>query len=227
MALQNVELYCLNCGNPIPPELLKSNIIKTLCEENLQLRKQLDRNRKYLKIVTIIGLLSVLILLAGLSFQIHQSQINQFRFYYASKCERRQGVADLESYLARWKWTEGAYLYDKFDCSEMAAYLEWRLENEGYHTIIVVGDCPWNPAVKHVWLLVETGEGEFTPVEPTSYTLVKKSNPYFNRYFNYEKSFETIFEALNHNYIEFNWWEPEEKYNWREKPAIYSSADSS
>ena len=43
------------------------------------------------------------------------------------------------------------------------------------------------------------------PVEPTSYRLVKKGDPYFNRYFNYDESFETMFEALNHNYMEFDW----------------------
>ena len=94
----------------------------------------------------------------------------EFYFYYV-KPQQRYGIDDLEEYLHRWQWTEGAYVANKFDCSEMSAYLERKLENEGYHTIIVVGNTPGGNG-RHSWLLVETGVGEYMPVEPTTFSIV-------------------------------------------------------
>ncbi len=130
----------------------------------------------------------------------------KFFFYYCSLSSQRYGVYDLADYLERWEWTEGAYTKDVFDCSEMAAYLEWRLENEGYHTIIVTGRAPFGGG-KHAWLLVETSPNRWMPVEPTTYSIVWWDNPYFDNYFVYEHEFESIFEAINVFPDEFDWWE--------------------
>lgn len=130
---------------------------------------------------------------------------NKFMFYYASLAKQRYGIKDLEEYLDRWEWSEGTYVKDVFDCSEMSAYIEWRLENEGYHTYIVCGEAPWG-GEGHVWLLVETSPGHYMPVEATTYSLVKWDNPYFNNYFEYDLIFEDIQEALDYNYQEFDWW---------------------
>lgn len=132
---------------------------------------------------------------------------NKFMFYYASLAKQRYGVDDLKEYLDRWEWIEGAYTMGVFDCSEMSAYLEWRLENEGYHTVIAVGEAPWGNGY-HAWLLVEVEPEGYMPVEATTYDLVKWDDPYFDNYFVYEQIFETIHDALEYNYEEFDWWEP-------------------
>jgi hypothetical protein len=87
----------------------------------------------------------------------------------------------------------------------MSAYLEHKLENEGYHTILVAGDSPFGD-VKHAWLLVEVVAGQYMPVEATAYGIVYWNSAYFNNYFEYELQFETIQEAIQINPTEFNWW---------------------
>ena len=130
----------------------------------------------------------------------------KFEFYYASLSKQRYGSSDLIDYLAQWKWIERVYTEDEFDCSEMSAYLEWRLENEGYNTLIVAGDSP-SSAGKHAWLLVQIGEGgEYMPVEATVYHVVYWWDPYYDEYFVYDYAFENIQEAIAHSPDEYDWW---------------------
>ena len=134
----------------------------------------------------------------------------EFYFYYV-KPQQRYGVDDLEEYLSRWQWEHRTYVVHKFDCSKMSAYIERMLENEGYHTLIVVGPTPFpsNYPV-HAWLLVEASPEGFMPVEAARegvpWQVVDWSDPYFDNYFKYDYLFETIEEALQYNYEEFNWW---------------------
>ncbi|HUV75327.1 MAG TPA: hypothetical protein VMW00_01600 [Dehalococcoidales bacterium] len=130
----------------------------------------------------------------------------KFTFYYVSLMEQRYGVDDLQDYLHRGEWKEDTYVEGKFDCSQMSAYLECKLENEGYHTVIVTGESP-DGSGRHAWLLVEASEGKYMPVEATAYSIVYWSSPYFDNYFEYEYQFETIQEALSYSPTEFNWWE--------------------
>jgi len=135
----------------------------------------------------------------------------KFYFYYV-KPHQRYGVDDLQAYLSRWEWEEGTYVRNKFDCSEMSAYIERMLENEGYHTLIVVGPTPFPSSDgKHAWLLVETSSGYFMPVEAAKegahWQVVDWSDSYFDNYFTYDYLFETIEDALRYNYQQFNWWE--------------------
>ena len=130
----------------------------------------------------------------------------KFTFYYASRAKQRYGVEDLAEYINRWRWIDETYVANRFDCSEMSAYLEWKVENEGYNTVIVAGDNPTGDG-KHAWLLVETSEGKYMPVEATTYSIVYWSNRYFDNYFIYDYEFETIYEALDYSPSEFNWWE--------------------
>lgn len=143
-----------------------------------------------------------------------ESQINyledkvdrvKFQFYYASLAEQRYGVSDLEEYLNRWQWTEGTYGAGEFDCSEMSAYLERKLENEGYNTLIVSGDSPFGSG-KHAWLLVQTSTDGYMPVEATTHSIIYWSNTYFDEYFVYDYLYEDIQEALAGNPNEFDWW---------------------
>jgi len=139
-------------------------------------------------------------------FHLQQSaEEGQFEFYYASRAKQRFGVDDLDEYLDRWEWIEGTYVKGVFDCSEMSAYMEWRLENEGYNTVIVCGESPWGGGY-HAWLLVETSEGAYMPVEATEFDVVWWSDAYFDNYFEYDHLFENIHEALDYSYNEFDWW---------------------
>ena len=190
--------------------------------------EQLDKTRRKLKVVEIVSAAVIIFLLilwfSSLSYigssvqerfaikeqiKVLEDKIekSKFYFYYGTLRKQRYGVDDLESYLDRWQWTEGSYVRDKFDCSEMSAYIERNLQNEGYHTIIVVGNLPSNQTARHAWLLVETSSGKYMPVEATQYALVKWDNPYFDSYFEYDHEFETIFDALDYDYEGFNWWE--------------------
>ena len=129
----------------------------------------------------------------------------KFQFYYASLAKQRYGVPDLVDYLNRWEWVERVYVANEFDCSEMSAYLEWRLENEGYHTLIVTGNSPSSDG-KHAWLLVQTSAEGYMPVEATVFSVVYTWDPYYYNYFVYDYGFETIQEALAHSPDEYDWW---------------------
>jgi hypothetical protein len=87
----------------------------------------------------------------------------------------------------------------------MSAHLEWKLENEGWHTKIIAGDSLFGSG-KHAWLLVETSEGKYMPVESTDMDVVWWDSPYFDDYFIYEHRFETIQDALDYSESEFDWW---------------------
>jgi len=127
----------------------------------------------------------------------------KFDFYYI-KPEQKYGVYDLSDWLNRWKWIK-PYQEGVFDCSEMSAYLEWKLENEGWHTKIIVGDSPFGSG-QHAWLLVETSNGKYMPVESTNMAVLLWDSPHFDNYFKYDRSFETIQDALKYSETEFDWW---------------------
>jgi len=131
---------------------------------------------------------------------------NKFLFYYVSLKEEQYSISKLEASLSQWQWKKEAYKLHVFDCSEMSAALEWVLENDGFHTIIVTGDSPDGKEGKHAWLLVEVVSGQYMPVEATTSSIIYWANPYFNNYFKYDQEFETIHEALAYSHIEFDWW---------------------
>ena len=128
----------------------------------------------------------------------------RFQFYYV-RPEQKYGVNDLQEYLQNRIWKE-SYTAGEFDCSKMSSALEWGLENEGYHTFIVIGDSP-DGTGRHAWLLVETVKGKYTPVEATQMSVIDKSSPYYDNYFKYEQYFETIQEAVAYNPKEYSWWD--------------------
>ncbi|MDH5793724.1 MAG: hypothetical protein OEZ18_04075 [Candidatus Bathyarchaeota archaeon] len=103
-----------------------------------------------------------------------------------------------------WKWIE-PYQEGVFDCSEMSAYLERKLENEGWHMKIIVGDSPFGSG-RHAWLLVETSVDKYMPVESTDMAVVLWDSAYFDNYFKYDHAFEKIQDALKYSETEFDWW---------------------
>ena len=127
-----------------------------------------------------------------------------FSFYYVVPEEQKFGVYDLEDELYGIEWL---YPYEEnvFDCSEMSAVIEWYLENEGWNAIIAAGETPWDGGA-HAWVLVETSEGHYMPVESTTIEIVWWEDPYFDNYFIYDYDFETIQEAIDFYESEFDWW---------------------
>jgi len=128
---------------------------------------------------------------------------SMFSFYYV-KPEQKFGVYELSDELEGLEWIE-PYQEGVFDCSEMSAYLEWYLENEGWHTYIVCGEAPWDGGY-HAWLLVETSLDHYMPVESTNIEVVWWDDPHFDDYFTYDYEFETIQEAVAYSESEFDWW---------------------
>ncbi|UCD26643.1 MAG: hypothetical protein JSV75_00435 [Candidatus Bathyarchaeota archaeon] len=127
-----------------------------------------------------------------------------FFFYYVKPEEQKFGVNSLGNELEGLKWSR-QYERGLFDCTEMTAYLERYLENHGWHTKIVVGDTPFGSG-RHAWLLVETSEGEYMPVESTKIQIVLWSAPNYDNYRVYDYRFETIVEALSYSETAFDWW---------------------
>lgn len=133
------------------------------------------------------------------------AEANKFYFYYIRPREQQFGIDKLDSFLSDKQWLQ-YYERGAFDCSHMSAYLEYKLENVGFNTLIVLGPTPWDPETSHAWLLVETSPGEYMPVEATYPSIVWWGDPYFDNYYTYDHIFETIQEALDYWYEEFRWW---------------------
>jgi|GEM_PF-7082022 len=129
----------------------------------------------------------------------------KFHFYYIASSEQEFGVSDLEDEIQGRKWLR-SYQEGVFDCSEMSAYLEWYLENEGWNVDIVIGVSPFGSG-RHAWLLVETSEGKYMPVEATSISVVLWDDPNFDNYWEYDQLFEDIHDAIAYNESEFDWWQ--------------------
>jgi len=130
---------------------------------------------------------------------------DNFQFYYVKPEEQKFGVYNLDDELDGLEWTE-PYQAGVFDCSEMSACLEWFLENRGWHVKIYLGDTPFGSG-KHAWLIVETTEGKYMPVESTTLRVIWWSDPNFDNYWNYDHRFETIQDAIAYSESGYDWWE--------------------
>ncbi len=137
-------------------------------------------------------------------FSNEEYEVASFDFYYI-KPEQQYGVYALEDELSTLIWIHD-YEENVFDCSEMSAYMEWHLENQGWNSIIVVGDSPFSSG-RHAWLLVETSEDAYMPVESTTIEIVWWGDPNFDNYFVYETEFETILEAIDYLETDYDWWQ--------------------
>ena len=129
-------------------------------------------------------------------------------FYYdpSTIVKQRTTLRDLQDYIWRWSWPQDAYTEDKFDCSEMSAYIERKLELEGFHTYIVVGPYPEDETVRHAWLLVEIENEKYVPIEPTKFSIVYPGATYYAGYFKYDEIWEDITQACDWSSDDFDWW---------------------
>lgn len=76
--------------------------------------------------------------------------------YYSQPCELPTDQS-MQEYLANSEWLDD-YDAGSWDCSQMAAYIEFSLENCGYHTIIAVAETDYSE-YGHAWILVEFKQG--------------------------------------------------------------------
>lgn len=76
--------------------------------------------------------------------------------YYSQNCELPTDQS-MQEYLSNSEWLED-YDAGGWDCSQMSAYMEFMLENCGYHTIIVEAETDYSEH-GHAWILVEFQQG--------------------------------------------------------------------
>jgi len=78
--------------------------------------------------------------------------------YYSQGCMLPTDMS-MQEYLADSRWTDDyQYEANAWDCSQMAAYMEWMLENCGYHVVIRLADVEGKEN-GHAWILVEFEQG--------------------------------------------------------------------
>lgn len=91
------------------------------------------------------------------------------------------------------------YQEDKFDCSEMSAYMEWYLEKYGFNASICTSQH-FEGSKGHAWVRVDTKDG-VVYIEATAKTdLIKRDGDYTHP----ERVYESIYEVRNVE--EFDWW---------------------
>jgi len=111
-----------------------------------------------------------------------------------------------------------------FDCSEMAAYLEWMLEKHGFDTKICLADNFDNDYVGHAWVAVDIPPRRYY-VEPTAvnpggfiFSTIKPYDGNYKDYGRYDGIYDDIYEATKNNPVsEFDWWnDPQLAYKLKE-----------
>jgi hypothetical protein len=115
--------------------------------------------------------------------------------YYFEVAEK-ENISELREVL---KGIKHPHSYEEcvFDCSEMSAYTEWFLENNGFNTSILA-----NGSWGHAWISCSV-EGSNVNIECIPPVHIASSE----RYNHPEYIYVDIFEALDSNYPwEFDWW---------------------
>lgn len=108
---------------------------------------------------------------------------------YYLPVKRIYGIGRLKAILD-FKWLVD-YKENYFDCSERSAFVEYLLENEGFNTDIVGNET-------HCWVIVEAGK--FVHIETVT------SPPYFIDNKQYLYRYRSIYEAMQSNSDEYDWW---------------------
>lgn len=101
-------------------------------------------------------------------------------------------------------WSTAPINIKTFDCSEASAYLEWALEEAGFHAFIAT-----STGQRHAWVVVkdikvsETKTRDFA-IESTTLEITHCKA----RYRSYDMLHDTIYATLEHHpYREYNWWD--------------------
>lgn len=132
---------------------------------------------------------------------IYPGEVIRFRFPYKIvltkisnyyiPVKRVYGLEKLKAILD-FKWLVD-YKENYFDCSERSAFVEYLLENEGFNTDIVGNET-------HCWVIVEAEAGKFVHIETVT------SPPYFIDNKQYLYRYRSIYEAMQSNSDEYDWW---------------------
>ena len=102
------------------------------------------------------------------------------------------------------------YQCSSFDCSEMAAYIEWKLECHNVTAYIATRD-DWRDGYGHAWVIVPLRGGKYLAIEPTvsatEGSLGAEMITYEPEYFVYDQLFEDIYGASEFFGVgEWDWW---------------------
>ena len=132
--------------------------------------------------------------------------------YYNCGCFLPSDIS-MYKYMETFSWNDDSqYEIAGFDCSQMATYTEWELENCGYNVVIALRD-ETPDSVGHAWILVEFSDG-WLAYECTSCHWVYKSDD--PSYYTPDYILENIYDASDfcNQFIdgekffikEFGWW---------------------
>ena len=108
-------------------------------------------------------------------------------------------VAEIERIAEEYPDWSSEYTIGVFDCSEMSAYVSYRLDEIGIENRIVVGE---RRGFRHAW--VETKD---TVIECTSLTVYADKTYYFQGQPRWEPSQYRVYEKTTFNGSEWDWWD--------------------
>ncbi|NPV62692.1 MAG: hypothetical protein HPY61_08695 [Methanotrichaceae archaeon] len=106
-----------------------------------------------------------------------------------------------------------SYSQDDFDCSEMAAYLEWMLQKHGFDAKVCLSNSFVETNMPHAWVAVDTACRRYY-IEPTarnrggfSFSVIKPQDGNYRDYDRYDGIYDDIYELSRAAPItEFDWW---------------------
>lgn len=129
--------------------------------------------------------------------------IDEDKYYETKKYDPT--LDDLVEIMNIYTWRD-SYKRSVFDCSEMSAYIEFKLESFGFETYIVSGKTPFNTSTYHAWILVSFGD-KIIPIEATSFRIIDENHDNYNAYLSdYDNIYSTICDAIDEMPDEYDWW---------------------
>lgn len=128
--------------------------------------------------------------------------------YYLTKTTFRNTHDEVERLLGKGFITP--YEGFVFDCSEMASYIEWKLECHNITAYIATKDN-WDGVYGHAWVIVPLKKGKCLAIEPTisaaEGSFGEEMITYDRKYFVYDHLFEDIYDASEFfGADEWDWW---------------------
>ena len=128
--------------------------------------------------------------------------------YYLDKTNFQNTPDEVQRLLGKGFFT--SYACSSFDCSEMAAYIEWKLECHNVTAEIATKDN-WEGGYGHAWVIVPLRGGKNLAIEPTisamEGSLGAEMITYDSRYFVCDHLFEDIYGASEFFGVEeWDWW---------------------
>lgn len=142
--------------------------------------------------------------------KISELETVQENLYYPVKGTNNHSLNYVESVLYSWKHIRD-YKKGVYDCSEMAAHLEWYLESKGIKAQIVEGKPDW-VKTNHAWVFAYYKKGRLA-IEATTGRFV-----YYNSLFginedksyyeddNIDEIYNSIYDIDKRRWAEYDWW---------------------